>query len=124
MPYVSQAQRDAKEITDVGTLNYFITTVILDIWKRDPRYPTIHMLRKELVTEPKNSRFVAELRQKSAHAFSVSDVYTAAALAFEEFYRRVGVAYESKKIAENGDLPEYEAAINSINEPKVEEVKA
>ncbi len=124
MPYVSQEQRTANEIVDEGTLNYFITKVILDVWSKAPKYATIHMLRKELVTDPKNSRFIKELRGKAAHAFTVADIHTAAALAFNEFYRRVGVTYEESKIKANGDLPEYEAVLKAITEPKAEEVKA
>lgn len=119
MPYVESASRLRIEnsldgVQTVGDLNYLLTTLILKMWNAKPSYATIHDLRKELVTEPKQSRYLNTLRAELADRFTVGDVYTASALAFEEFYQRVGRLYEAMKCRENGDVPGYAEAIAPI----------
>lgn len=116
MPYVDSDARKRIElglngVQTVGDLNYLLTTLILQMWNTRQSYQTIHDLRKELVTDPKNSKYISVLRRELADRFTVADMYTAAALAFEEFYQRVGRLYEAMKCRENGDVPGYTEAI-------------
>ena len=118
MPYIEQDFRDKikqtlQNIQTVGDLNYAITQVILATWLAQPRYATIHELRKAYVTEPKHNVFLNHLRYVLCDKFSVADVYTASAEAFWEFRDRVGKIYEAKKCVLNGDLPEYIEAVTT-----------
>jgi hypothetical protein len=78
MPYIEQKAR--KEIEEgrkpqtAGELNYAITLMIYDYYKRIGRYQ------------------------------SVNDIVGALNCASMEIYRRVVAGYEDKKIAENGDV--------------------
>ena len=118
MPYVNNEKRvidkELNAVQDVGQLNYVITLVLLAAWKGGESYGTIHNLRKEFVTEPKNSRFLNDLRSKLCDRFTTADIYTAAAEAFLEFRMRVGKLYEASKILSNGDLPQYEEALTAL----------
>lgn len=129
MPYTKPERREAINKTgmdavfDFGDLNYFVTTIILKMWNTHPRYATIHLMRKELVTEPKKSALLQNLRTNLADKFDTADVYTAAALAFEEFYQRVGRLYEALKCRENGDVEGYPEAIKPLLEKLGSEIK-
>lgn len=122
MPYIKEADRVAinqslLNIRTVGDLNYFITIRMLREWSKSPSYTMIHVLHVELVQSPKDCPLLNELRTKLADRFTVADIYSAARLAFNEFYRRIGVKYEKSKIEENGDLLEYQAALDAIGKP-------
>lgn len=99
-----------------GDLNYLFTVVILQTFIEKPSYSTIHNLRKAFVTEPKTNLMIQDIRCALAGSFSTGDIYTAAALAFEEFYARVGRKYEDKKYSLNGDLDEYTQALKIVEE--------
>jgi hypothetical protein len=80
MPYIEASQKIAideggmRVVATAGDLNYFITRALIQFWSRDKRYLTICIIIGTLVC---------------------------AAL---EFYRRVAVSYEDKKIIDNGDV--------------------
>ena len=130
MPYTKQEDRDAvaknvDAVKDPGDLNFLITSFILDQWKKQPRYLTIHVLRREMVTEPKNSSFLNDLRRRFAGDFTVGDIYAAAANAYQEFNDRIVRRYEKLKRQQNGDIPAYLDAIRAIDDEmkaKVEQV--
>jgi len=128
MPYTEiEAREDVDHsilmITTEGDLNYYITTKILDTWNKEPRYKTIHYLYKVMITSPKDSPLLAMLRRELADRFDVADIYTAGALAFLEFYRRVGSTYEDVKRVKNGDLPGYTVALKPFCATPLEETK-
>lgn len=119
MPYTKVEDREAVvknvfEIKTPGDLNYFITLAILDAWKQHPKYETIHALEMDFVVDTKRNKFLQALRSRLADRFTVADINTAAACAYAEFERRVVAKYEEKKIALNGDLPEYVEAIEAL----------
>lgn len=135
MPHLNNARKAALRANiflaeNPGDLNFLLTLVILRSFKEYPRYERIHVLRRDFVTDPKNNKALNQLRNDFAHIFKVSDIYTAAALAFEEFYRLVGSKYEDLKIKENGMVEEYQEVLDLIEGkgPSVladqEEVKA
>lgn len=78
MPYIKQNRRNEIDNWDAensGELNYLLTIQILEYWNRiGHKYQTIN------------------------------DIIGALEGAKLEFYRRVAVPYEDKKIAENGDV--------------------
>lgn len=120
MPYISDSKRvsikaSPRNCSTVGDLNYYITTRILAEWAKQPSYTMIHVLHGELVQHPKDNPMLNVLRRELSDRFTVGDIYSAAALAFNEFYRRVGALYEENKLKENGDLPEYQEAIKALS---------
>jgi hypothetical protein len=85
MPYVNQESRYMlKQLTDMleeaatfvqpGGLNYLITKLVHAYWEANPQYSTIAIIDGVLANVAR------------------------------EFYRRVAVPYEDRKIAENGDV--------------------
>jgi hypothetical protein len=127
MPYINSEKQSAikanvNTVADPGDLNFLITLNLIRSFKDHPRYEMIHILKRDFVTYPKDNTFLQHLRDRYAHLFTVSDIYAAASNAFDEFYRRVAVKYEEKKIRENGDLPEYVEVLALIDAPKPVEV--
>lgn len=121
MPYIDPLRRptvakNLYQIFNPGELNYSLTLVMLDAFKRYPKYDTIHCLKRDFVTDPKNNKALQALRKELSDRFTVADIYAAAALAFDEFYRRVGVAYEGSKIVSNQDMPEYQEILKGIHD--------
>lgn len=108
------AEKGLDAIKDFGDLNYHITTIILRLWNSVPKYATLHMLRKELVIEPKKSNFLQNLRAELADRFDTGDVYAAAAEAYHEFRDRVGKPYEALKCRLNTDVEGYREALDPI----------
>lgn len=119
MPYIDPKFRPAIDagvdgVQTVGDLNYFLSCIISRMWKVHPSYMTIHELRRELVTEPKNSKLLNQLRSALADRFTVADIYTAAAEAYHEFRNRIGTPYEALKCRLNGDVPGYTESVSDI----------
>lgn len=119
MPYVAKESREAVQlglegVKTVGDLNYVITKVILACWLEKPKYETLHMMRKEMLIEPKSSRFLQNLRTELADRFTTGDIYAAAAEAYDEFHGRVGKLYEAIKCHENGDIEEYTEVVGPL----------
>jgi len=97
MPYITEENRDefAKgmqelendtlEMEKPGELNYVLSNIILD-----------YVLRKGLCYD------------------TVNEVMGVISCIQQEFYRRVVAPYENKKIAENGDLPQFRKLIDKI----------
>jgi hypothetical protein len=77
MPYINQEARNRLKFDKpryAGELNYLITTLLMDYYNQGPSYQTIN------------------------------DIIGALEGAKMEFYRRVVVPYEDKKIKDNGDV--------------------
>ena len=120
MPYTKQEDRDAVKanigkVRTPGDLNYLLTMYILDVWKKHPRYDTIHCLKRDFVIHPKDNGLLKHLRSVFADIFTVSDIYAAASCAYDEFSRRIVSKYENGKKEENGDIPEYVEAIKELD---------
>jgi hypothetical protein len=76
MPYIRKERReDIEEFESIGELNYLIT-MMCKTW----------------------------LEQHGTNYASINEVIGALECAKLEFYRRIAVPYESKKIQENGDV--------------------
>lgn len=129
MPYSKIERRKAiadkglDAIRDFGDLNFAITLTLLKAWNTLPKYATIHMLRKELVIEPKKSVFLQNLRTELADRFDTGDIYAAAAEAFHEFRNRIGTPYEALKCRINGDVEGYPEALAPILKELGQEIK-
>lgn len=114
MPYIPKERREGlKNATltpeTVGELNYLITTRILAEFIANPCYKTIHKLAKQYL----DGSNLANVPFLPDHL--VNEVATAKSLAFLEFYRRVGAIYEYHCSDNNGDLPEYQEALEVVN---------
>lgn len=101
MPYIKEVKRrqalDSGDLPrDAGEANYVITTQwIIPVWLASPCYDTVQKLATEYLYTTRNSLW----QTISQEVFN-----TARALAYLEFYRRVGALYEDQKIKENGDV--------------------
>ncbi len=114
--YIPQEQRKKVDesgaaISTFNDLVYAVSTFILNMWNKEPNDNTIDVLTKELVVDPKNSRFVADLRVLLAHSLTVADINTACRLAYDEFYQRVIRLHRAAQCGENGDLDGYLTAV-------------
>lgn len=123
MPYLT---KDVKETlkknvfaaTNPGSLNYLFTLVLLQAFKANPKYETIHVLYRDFVQDPKHNELIKKLRNDFADRFTVADLYTGARLAWAEFNHRIVRKYEDKKIQLNGDVEEYADVEKLIEELK------
>jgi hypothetical protein len=118
MPYITKSDRDILKdgtvrIDNVGDFNYLFTLAYLKVWLKEgnQRYKTIHALRMAVIF-PDTLLEVKQVQERLSMAGAhVIDLSVARELAFLEFYRRVAAEYEDIAIVKNGDLPEYERAI-------------
>jgi hypothetical protein len=80
MPYIKQVKRhylqafDIPRLADAGELNYFLTTIIAQYWEDTSDYQ------------------------------GINDIVGALEGAKLEFYSRIAIPYEEKKLKENGDV--------------------
>lgn len=107
-------QKGLEGVQTVADLNYVITKVILACWMEKPYYATLHLMRKEMLIEPKSSRFLQNLRTELADRFTTGDVYAAAAEAYHEFRDRVGKLYQAIQCHANGDIDEYQQIVGPL----------
>ncbi len=110
MPYggeekEEQIKKDVEKVVTVGDMNFAYTVhIIIPRWMREQRYKTIHEIRavRSGKTSDQVCRMVDyQLRHKG---FTQTDVETARANAYDEFWRRVGQFYEDGCIQKNGDV--------------------
>jgi hypothetical protein len=130
MPYTPKDRQEAVRLAvaavqDPGDLTFLISVALLKTYIDRPKFDTIHALKKDFVVDPKHNSFLQKLRTRFAYLFTTADVYSCAALAFDEFSRRVVAAHEDKKMVLNGDVAEFKEAlalIEAMKAPVVEEV--
>jgi hypothetical protein len=121
MPYVSQFDRDKLkdkpwEADSVGHYNYLFTLAYLEEWLKDgnQRYHTIHNIKASsivpdvLVEVKEVDRILQDI------GVSILDRQVARELAFHEFYRRIACEYEDFAVEKNGDVKQYEEAIDKL----------
>lgn len=112
MPYNKIERRklldkDLKAAVDVGDLNYVYTAhVIIPIWVFETRYKTIEKIRALMNGDETNSTVVNIDMTFRKKGWTDKQVKRAKELAFDEFYRRVGVNYENNAARKNGDVYE------------------
>jgi len=101
------------EADAVGDLCFIAYREMMDRWNANPRWTTIHYIRKEFVTMPLQSEFLRKVaydlgakysKDGILAKFDEADIVTAAALAFDVFMHFHGIEYEKKKREENGDI--------------------
>jgi hypothetical protein len=110
MPYLTEERKRFLDLNpdkayEVGDCNYLFTLGLIHEWNKEPRYKTIHRLKKACYSDSTASTavFAIEARLRGTNVDKL-DIETAKQLAFDEFYRRIGSKYEDKKIEENGDV--------------------
>jgi hypothetical protein len=121
MPYIPTSSRNIlKDLTIhtdvVGDYNYLYTLAYLKVWLKEgnQRYKTIHALKKaSMFPSSLDEVSQVEIRLKDM-GVPMTELEVARALAFDEFYRRIGVEYEDLAIDKNGDLPEYQQALDLL----------
>lgn len=116
-------QESANNLKTYEDLVYVITVFALRMWNDAPTDNTIGVLTKELVQDPKNSSFVNSLRTMLSHSLSVSDIYTACRMAYDEFYQRVVRLHRAVQCRENGDIEGYVIAMKPLLDKLGQEVK-
>ncbi len=111
MPYVDAKRRAelAQSWLNLGKgdANFIITTeYIIPRWKANKRYETIAKLEEVLVGGAYGADWELEnVKAALVHGgLSHSSIDSACRLAFGEFYRRIGAAYETKAAKRNGDV--------------------
>lgn len=110
MPYIRKEKRgpilaDLNKVVDVGDLNFVYTVkIIIPTWVAEPRYKTIEAIRGLMTAGVLNDT----LRTIDTHflrkGWTREQIQRAKDLAFDEFYRRVGVYYENHACFINGDV--------------------
>lgn len=108
MPQITRTRRamidlDVTEVMTMGELCYAYTKILIDEFNKEPRWTTIHRLRRG-INLPSMDNMFGPLEGALRSRFTHGDLVAARELAFLEFYRRVGSAYEDNRAAENGDL--------------------
>jgi hypothetical protein len=122
MPYlpkerIEEIKNDPLKANRPGDLNYLVSMlIIIPMWLDKPNYSTVHALKKLLVVTPEKCIALTQLLARLPNEVYRTDLFVAAALAFDEFYRRVGSKYEDGKAEENGDL--YQPLLELMKEPK------
>lgn len=109
MPYLTKEDKarldtNPMDARNVGDYNYLFTLAFIAVWKKLPKYTTIHELRRASVNPGLIQEVVDVESCLTALGVSFEDRQAARYLAFLEFYRRIGSRYEDTKIAENGDV--------------------
>lgn len=120
MPYIEPGKRaelltEPQRVTTPGDWNYLYSVAILKVWNANPKYETIHKLKRAT----KWSNVLPEIQKITdgllALGIEAEDTMVAAELAFAEFYARIGRAYEFHKMNTQGDLEGYTEALLHLN---------
>jgi len=101
-----------------GDWNFLFSQAYLAFWNAEgnQRYHTIHKLAKASVF-PEEVPEVALVEQRLvSEGVYPNDRMIARALAFTEFYARIGSFYERLARIKNGDLVEYKQAIKQLEQ--------
>ncbi len=119
MPHISSELKIAlfstdKQVAAMGEACFLFANNMLDRYNEIPRWDTIHKLRVAVRNPYHDEAFHSLIRDKMGH-MGRPDIEAAADLAFLEFYRLVGSAYEDVKAIENGNC----FATAKIPQPKV-----
>ncbi len=85
-----------------GELCFLFAEGALVEYNKEPRWTTIHKIKVAL-TNPYHTNWSHDIIQKYMTNWNKVDVMAASELAFLEFYRLVGAAYEDARIEENGN---------------------
>ena len=102
------------EADAVGDLCFIVYFEMMRRWNENPRWTTIHYMRKEFVTLALQSEFLRKIATDLGikygkntvplTKFDEADIVTASALAFDVFMAFHGIPYEVQKKQENGDI--------------------
>lgn len=113
MPYVPDTNHRRKQLIENpfdarngGELNFVFSNLLLNVFRLDRRYETIHKLQM-IVNQPSiDPNFENMFYQipKGKSGLSSYDVRAALDNAWNEFYDRVVRYYEDKAIKRNGDI--------------------
>ena len=115
MPYVGKKREeeliaDPKVANSVGDFNALYTMAYLKTYIANPRYETIHAIRKSAM----QPQYVAAVKDVddllTVQQVPIMDRIVARDLAFVEFYDRIGRQHENLAKRKNGDLKLYEEA--------------
>lgn len=115
MPYVNASDKDqltknVKFANHGGHWNFLYSIAFLEIWKNHRTYAVAHAIRKYIIKAQDDPRFPQLRRIKDVDnqlivtGIRATDLQTAKEMAFMEFYRRIVVEYEKKKMKQNGDI--------------------
>lgn len=128
MPYTPKARRtevrtERKRANSDGDYNFMYSVEYLEEFIAAPSYATIAKIKKSVIKPSKVERVGALDDFLTVMGVPELDRRTARELAWEEFYRRIGVKYEDECIVKNGDLEEYQRAFDAIRKKFQKEVE-
>jgi len=118
-----RVEENIGQVSSPSELIYMISKFILSAWNQAPNDYTLLVVMKELVVDPKNSKFVNMLRDALAGNFSVAEIHCACRMAYDEFYQRVGRLHRALQCRNNGDLDGYKQALGPLLDALGKEVK-
>ena len=103
MPFITKDKRelcdkDFRFAEDKGDMCYIIYKELLDEFKKEPRWKTIHNIYK---TKLVDTFWLFKYRESK---FTRDDVLTALHLAWQVFFITHVMPYEEQKIEENGSI--------------------
>ena len=111
MPFITTKRRDEIEAigpiacVDEGDPCYIFYKYLVDKWKKEPRWKTVHQLYRDLINDRKTNVFYNTIHRELLECeFGTLDVDTALELAWAMFFRNFVLDYEDKKEKENGSI--------------------
>lgn len=106
MPHIADEHKDVvhdtKKPVKEGDLCFLFSEAALVEYNKEPRWSSIHKIRVAL-RNPYHTEWSHAVILKYMGNWSKMDIEAAADLAFLEFYRIVGAAYEDGMILQNGN---------------------
>ncbi len=129
MPYVGterekQLIADPKVANCAGDYNALFTIAYLTAYIREPKYATIHNIRKASI----QPQYIVEVKDVedllTVQGVTMLDRIVARDLAIVEFYDRVGRKHENLARRKNGDLEKYKEAEEVLHQKALELVQA
>lgn len=110
MPFIIQEQRSEIDrlglvaCKEVGDVCYVFYRHMVSIWKKEPRWRTVHQLYKDLVLDWETNEFYLTTRDTLIYRFSDMDILTACHLAWQMFMVNYVLEYEKTKEIQNGSI--------------------
>ncbi len=129
MPYVGEERErqliaDPKVANCAGDYNALFTIAYLTAYIRDPKYHTIHNIRKASI----QPQYILEVKDVedllTVQGVPMLDRIVARDLAMVEFYDRVGRPHENIARRKNGDIQKYKEAGEVLHQKALELVQS
>lgn len=110
MPFVKPANRDLirkqgpSACQDVGDICFVFYSQIMDIWRKEPRWRTAQRIYRQFSLEVEDSEFFHLIYDTLGDKFECYDVIAASQLAYQVFFNKYVMDYETEKEKLNGEI--------------------